>query len=291
MEKLEILDKLRQQQKGLTKSQKIIRQYLLEHYEEVAMMSAVELGEKVNVSDATISRFVRSIGFTNFYEFKNYLREGIKNFDSPYKRVVKLANTVATEEKENIATRDLMLKIGKKDMGNLEYLMETLDIKLLERAVSAIYHARQIYLIGLGSSSALIDFFILHLRRMGFHVISVSEGGACNLEKLISITESDLLIAATFPRYSKATYDAIIYAKKKQASVVTIMDSNFSAISSYSDIVIPLQTDNVTFFNSLVVPMAMGNWIVMMLLNKDRERIQENVRENTNNTVLLNTKI
>lgn len=290
MGKLDILDKLRETQVTLTKSQKIISQYLLEHYEEVAMMSAVEFGERVNVSDATISRFVRSIGFTSFYEFKNYLREGIKNFDSPYKRVVKLADTAA-EKNENTAMREFLLKICVQDMRNLEHLMETLDNNLLERAVNAIYHAKNIYLIGLGSSSALIDFFVLHLRRMGFHVFPISEGGDCNLEKLISIKETDLLIAATFPRYSKATYDAIVYAKKKQATVVTIMDSNFSAISSYSDIVIPLKTDNITFFNSLVVPMAMGNWIVMMLLNKDRERIQENVRENANNTMLLNTKI
>lgn len=290
MEKSNILDKLKEQEGLLTKSQKIISQYLIEHYEEVAMMSAVEFGEKVNVSDATISRFVRSIGFANFYEFKNYLREQIKNFDSPYKRVVKLPD-LAVEEDAYAATKELLIKIGTKDLQNLTHLMEKLDILLLERAVHAIYHARTIYLMGLGSSSTLIDFFILHLRRMGFRVIPVSEGGNYNLEKMIGMDATDLLIATTFPRYSKATYDAIVYAKKKQATVLTIMDSNFSAISSYSDIVIPLETDNITFFNSLVVPMALGNWIIMMLFAKDKERIQENVRENTNNTVLLNTKI
>ncbi|WP_110953699.1 MurR/RpiR family transcriptional regulator [Anaerosinus massiliensis] len=290
MEKSNILDKLKEQEGLLTKSQKIISQYLIEHYEEVAMMSAVEFGEKVNVSDATISRFVRSIGFANFYEFKNYLREQIKNFDSPYKRVVKLPD-LAVEEDAYAATKELLIKIGTKDLQNLTHLMEKLDILLLERAVHAIHHARTIYLMGLGSSSTLIDFFILHLRRMGFRVIPVSEGGNYNLEKMIGMDATDLLIATTFPRYSKATYDAIVYAKKKQATVLTIMDSNFSAISSYSDIVIPLETDNITFFNSLVVPMALGNWIIMMLFAKDKERIQENVRENTNNTVLLNTKI
>lgn len=290
MEKSNILDKLKEQEGLLTKSQKIISQYLIEHYEEVAMMSAVEFGEKVNVSDATISRFVRSIGFANFYEFKNYLREQIKNFDSPYKRVVKLPD-LAVEEDAYAATKELLIKIGTKDLQNLTHLMEKLDILLLERAVHAIHHARTIYLMGLGSSSTLIDFFILHLRRMGFRVIPVSEGGNYNLEKMIGMDATDLLIATTFPRYSKATYDAIVYAKKKQATVLTIMDSNFSAISSYSDIVIPLETGNVTFFNSLVVPMALGNWIIMMLFAKDKERIQENVRENTNNTVLLNTKI
>lgn len=290
MENLNILDKLRDQKNLLTKSQKIISQYLLQHYEEVALMSAVEFGEKVNVSDATISRFVRSIGFNNFYEFKNYLREQMKNFDSPYKRVVKLADLTVKED-EHATTKDFLIKIGTRDLQNLTHLMDNLDLHLLERAVHAIYHARTIYLMGLGSSSALIDFFILHLRRMGFQVIPISEGGAYNFEKMISMGESDVLIAATFPRYSKATYDAIVYAKKKQAMVLTIMDSNFSAISSYSDIVIPLKIDNVTFFNSLVVPMALGNWIIMMLLAKDRERIQENIRENINNTVLLNTKI
>ncbi len=274
----------------MTKSQKLIRRYLLKHYQEVAMMSAVEFGEKVNVSDATISRFVRTIGFENFYEFKNQLRESIKNFDSPYKRVVKLSSAMMNAP-ESADLQECLLQIGKRDVKNIEELMAHMDRELLERVVNVIFSVKTIYFIGVGSSAALVDFFCQHFRRMGFHIVPISEGGSCNLEKIISMTAEDLLFAITFPRYSRVTYDAILYAKKKGGQVVTMTDGSFSAIRAYSDFVIALEVENGTFFNSLVAPMLWSNWLVMMLFKKDQRRMQENMRENTMNTVLLNTKI
>jgi DNA-binding MurR/RpiR family transcriptional regulator len=284
MSKNDVLQDLKDNYNQLTGSQKIIGKYVLDHYREIAFLSAIELGEKVGVSDATIIRFARSIGFSGFAELRNHIRAGIKNFDSPYKRLSKSFDIF--EDKNN-----LTMQVGKIDLKNLEDFLLNIEIEKIEKATDAISEAHNIYLIGMRSSGILIDFLALHLRRMGFKVIAISEGGIVNAEKIISITKNDLLITCSFPRYSKPTYNAIILAKTKGAKVLTITDSDFSTISINSDIVFSLRIDNSTFFNSYIVPMELCNILIMSLLEKDKEKIYMNLKENIQSMEVFDTRL
>lgn len=280
MNKNDVLQDLKENYNQLTGSQKKIGKYVLDNYRKVAFMSAIELAEKVGVSDATIIRFARSIGFSGFAEFKNHIREGIKNFDPPYKRLSQSLDIL--NDKNN-----LIMQLGKTDLKNLENFLLNIEIEKINQAVDEIYKAGTIYFIGLGASGVLIDFLVFHLRRMGFKVIPISEGGIVNVDKIMSITKNDLLIACSFPRYSKHTYNAIIFAKKKGAKILTITDSNFSTISINSDIVFSLKIDNSTFFNSYIVPMELCNILTMSILEKEKEKIYNNLKENTQSVAVF----
>lgn len=280
MNQNDVLQDLKENYNQLTGSQKIIGKYVLDNYREVAFMSAIELAEKVGVSDATIIRFARSIGFSGFAEFKNHIREGIKNFDPPYKR---LSQSLDILNDKN----SLIMQVGKKDLKNLEFLLLNIEIEKINQAVDEIYKADTIYFMGVGASGVLIDFLVFHFRRMGFKVIPISEGGVANVDKIMSITKNDLLIVCSFPRYSKPTFNAINFAKKRGAKILTITDSNFSTISINSDIVFSLKIDNSTFFNSYIVPMELCNILIMSILEKKKEKIYNNLKETTQSMVLF----
>ena len=57
----------------LTKGQKKIADYCIRYPEEVGMCSSMELSRRVGVSDASITRFARAIGYAGFVELKNDL--------------------------------------------------------------------------------------------------------------------------------------------------------------------------------------------------------------------------
>lgn len=284
MSKNDVLQELKDNYDKLTGSQKIIVKYVIDNYREVAFMSAIELAEKVGVSDATIIRFARSIGFRGFAEFKNYIREGIKHFDPPYKRLSESYGLL--DDKNNLS-----MQIGKTDLKNLENFLLTLETEKIEQAIDAIYEAKTIYLMGIGSSGLVTDFLTFHLQRMGFKVIAISEGGIVNVEKIISIIKDDLLIICSFPRYSKPTYNATIFARKKGAKILTITDSDLSTISRNSDIVFSIKVDNSTFFNSYVVPMELCNILTMSILERKKEKIYKNLKENIQNLEVFDMKL
>lgn len=284
MNKNDVLQYLKKNYDLLTGSQKIIGKYVLDNYREVAFLSAIELGEKVGVSDATIIRFAQSIGFSGFAEFRSNIRDGIKNFDSPHKRLSK--NLEIINDKNN-----LTMQVGKKDLKNLEEFLLHFDVEKIKQATDAICRAGTIYLVGIGSSGVLVDFLALHFRRMGFKVMAVSEGGVVNVEKIMSIAAKDLLIACSFPRYSKPTYHAINFAKKRGAKVITITDSNFSTVSIHSDIVFSLPIENATFFNSYIVPMELCNMLIISILENDKERIYTSLEENIQSLEIFDLRL
>jgi DNA-binding MurR/RpiR family transcriptional regulator len=62
MEKKDVQKYLEDHYNELTESQKILGKYILDHYGEVAFMSALQIGEKLGLSDATVIRFAKTLG-------------------------------------------------------------------------------------------------------------------------------------------------------------------------------------------------------------------------------------
>jgi Transcriptional regulators len=273
MDKNNLLKILKENYNNFTGRQKKICKYIIDHYEIVVFMSAVELAEKVGVSDVTIIRFVRHLGFSGYVDFKQNMRKNARSLERTDTRVLKALDAIHDKDHLN-------LQVYQNDLNNLETFIAGLDMTRMNQAVDQIYRAKTIYLFALGSTALIADFLSLHLRRMGFKVISVCEGGAENTEKLLGITREDVLIVASFPRYSKGSYHAILFAKEKSATIITITDSDSSIMSINSDIVIPIKIDNITFFNSYIAPLEFCNLLIMNILERDSEKIQQKVKEN-----------
>ncbi|MFZ7101174.1 MAG: MurR/RpiR family transcriptional regulator [Peptococcaceae bacterium] len=274
MEQKNVLQFIKENFDQLTGSQKTLGKYVLDNYRKVAFMSAIELGEQVGVSDATAIRFAQAIGFKGYAEFRNSIRESLKNIDLPHNRIPQNSASLTGELNQ-------LSQVGKTDLKNLEDFLLNLDMGKIAEGVEAIYKARAIYLMGMRLSGTIIDFLALHLRRMGFKVIQITQGGLANFEKIMDITENDLLITFSFPRYSKPTYNVILLAKEKGAKVLTITDTNTSSISIKSDIIFLVYIENdFTFFNSHVVTLELCHILLMSILEKDKERISKSLQEN-----------
>lgn len=284
MDKTNLINVLKDNYNKYTGKQKNICKYILDHYDIIPFMSAVELSEVVGVSDVTIIRFVRDIGFSGYVEFKKYMRENAKILEAPDTRLSKTLNVIDDKQ-------DFDVEVYNRDLENLNRFMTNLDKTRIRRIVDEIYKAKTIYLLGMGSAAIMVDFLALHLRRMGFNVVSVSEGGADYIEKLIGITDKDVLITSCFPRYSKGSYNAILFAKEKSATRITITDSASSILSIHSNIVVPIQIDNITFFNSYIVPLEFCNILIMNILKRDGEKILKKVKENMRCLKKFNSKL
>lgn len=273
MSKIDVLNYLEENYDNLTESQRVLGEYILNHYREAAFLSAVELGEKLGLSDATVIRFARALGFSGFAEFKASIQESIKKQDSPDIKLLK--NLKDFKHKD-----DVISEVCRTDIKNLEAYLLNNEGKKMDAAVELIHQVDTIYCVGLGSSVVIADFLSYHMRRMGFKVICIGDGGLVLFEKLASITEKDLLIVATFPRYSKDTLNAMLLSKKKGAKIIGITDSSFTEIGRNSDIVLEAKTRNSGFFNSYVVPMELCNILIFSILERDRERIYQNIKAN-----------
>ncbi|SDZ15588.1 MurR/RpiR family transcriptional regulator [Tindallia californiensis] len=275
MKKIDVLKKIEEQYDEFTESQKILGKYILDNYREAAFLSAQELGDTLGFSDATVIRFSKVLGFNGYTEFKDSIRENIKRQLSPDTKLLKSMKNFKHKD-------DAITNICKADLKNLEEYLLNIKSERMDQAVDQIYKAETIYFLGLGTSVIVIDFLAYHMRRMGFRVNVIHHGGLMLFDHLTSISEKDLLIVATFPRYSKDSMNAVLYAKKKGATVVVITDSELSEVANKGDIVLTTKTNNTSFFNSYIVPMELCNLLLISILERNKDKIYSSLKENIN---------
>src|SRR6056297_571432 len=279
----DVLSLLKKEYQNLTYSQKKIGKYIIDNFEEIPFMSSSQIGDKLNLSDVSIIRFSRAIGFKGYTDLKEKIKMDIT---CKYRADKRIAKSLKRIKKKN----EQIKEITNEDILNLQEFYKTIELEDIKKATELVHQAKTIYLVGARSSSIVVDLLSYHMRRMSFDIRPVTEGGLFNTEKLISIEKGDLLIASCFPRYTKDTKNAIVLAKSNDADVICISDSKFSEISVNCDVVFPLKVETITFFNSYVVPISFCNMFLMNILEYDRDKVYKKFIEH-NDKLLSNFDI
>ena len=77
MYKKKILEKLKNTKP--TKKEKRIAEFFLDEEQRVFLMNVADIAKTIDVSDTSVIRFIKSLGFENFTDFKNSGQEDIKS--------------------------------------------------------------------------------------------------------------------------------------------------------------------------------------------------------------------
>ncbi|MGL5576640.1 MurR/RpiR family transcriptional regulator [Cetobacterium sp.] len=258
--------------KNLTKGEKKIAEYIISNPKEVSDMSALDLGKVLNTSDASIVRFSKNIGFKGFSDLKTYLKIQINSFKKPQNKILEKWNNFQSEN-------DIVDKIVKSDLKNIESFLSQIDVKKVEETVKNILSSKKVFVVGMGCSRGVAQFISWHMKRIGVDVELLQESGIGLLESLVHLKEEDTVLFFTFPRYLTDEVQASKLIKKRGAKLILITSELFSDISVNSDIVFKVPVDNDSFFNSYIVPMELCNIILTSIYEKNKDRIYKELEE------------
>ncbi|MBS5026656.1 MAG: MurR/RpiR family transcriptional regulator [Peptostreptococcaceae bacterium] len=244
-----------------------ILQYILKNYDKVAFMTACKLGEAVGVSESTVVRFANALGYSGYPKLQDALQEVIKNKLTTVQRV-----DMVKEFNDDSA---ILKKIVKSDMDNIKDTLEEIDEKAFEEAANRILKAKRIYIVGMRSSFTIAQYlgFYLGIILDSVHVIRTDMGDA--FEQVVKINEDDVLIAISFPRYSKKSYQIVSYAKEKGAHIVSLTDSPFAPVASFTDNLLLVKSNMVSFVDSLVPALSIANALIVSVGMKEKEDIKQ----------------
>lgn len=239
-----------------SKSHKLVGDYILNHGEKAAYMTANKLASKVGVSESTVVRFANNIGYSGYPEFQRDLQELNKS---------KLTTIERIDLDDYSDKSQGIKKVFKKDMDNIKKTMEKLDINILEKSVDTILKAERVYIIGLRSSNVLSEYLGFYLRVMLKDVNVINTGTSDIFEQIIKSGPRDVVIGISYPRYSKRTMEALKYVKKQGAKVVGITDRKQSPVAKVADYTLYSDIDMHSFVDSLVAPMSLINALIVWL--------------------------
>ena len=72
----------------LTKTQKMIAKYVLDNSADACFMTSTEIAETLGVSESSVIRFSRSLGFNGFMDFQKALRKDYQD------KVLSISSTI-----------------------------------------------------------------------------------------------------------------------------------------------------------------------------------------------------
>ena len=251
---------------SMSKGHKLIASYILDHCDKAAYLTATKLGERTGVSESTVVRFAIELGYKGYPEFQSELQMNIRS---------KLTAVQRIEVADNrIREGDILGSVLAADIRNIKTSLESINLDSFNLAVDMISQASSIYVIGVRSSSVLSYFvhYYLNLIFENVHMIQTSSASEM-FENMLRISQKDVLIGISFPRYSKRTKNAVEFAKTRGAKIVVITDGERSPIAQYADSKLYAKSDMASFVDSLVAPLSIINALIVAVGRKNREML------------------
>ncbi|MBE7027965.1 MAG: MurR/RpiR family transcriptional regulator [Ruminococcaceae bacterium] len=264
---MNVISKITAAYEGLSKSHKTIARYVLENFDKAAYLNVEQLSQMSGVSEATVVRFSAELGFQKYQHFQKAVLDYAKS---------KLTNVQRMElAYGRLSGTDIFEKILNADIEKIRATLSSHNAGVFNSSLDIISKARRIYIIGLRSSAALSSFmgYYFNLIFDDVHVISSSAGDI--FDHIHNITENDVMIGISFPRYSKRTINALHYAKQVGAPVIGITDGELSPISAIADFTLTASSDMESFVDSLVAPMSLVNAMIVALGARKKDEVSK----------------
>ena len=268
-ESFDLIGKLNLKGKKLSKSHRKIAEYIVNHYDKAVFMTAVSLGQAVEVSESTVVRFATALGYDGYPQMQKALQEVVRHYLTAEQRF---------EMSESIDPRDVLSTVMKTDMQNIRNTIHSVDQDAFGEAVSRILSARTVYILGLRSAAPLAQFLGYYLHFMFSNVRVIAESSTDVFESISRITNEDVLVGISFPRYSTRTLEAMKFARSAGAQVVGLSDGEMSPLYALSDVCLSARTDMASFVDSLAAPLSMINALLVALALRRRDELNEHLK-------------
>lgn len=201
---------------SFSKQEKKIAKFFIEQSNLVSYMSLQEITKKIKVSEATIVRFVKKIGYKGFIDFK-----------------LEIAKENPVEEAENVD--DYIEVIHNNINKTINSTKELINKDDINSAIKLIEISNKLYIYGLGASGVAAIEMQNRLLRYGKFSTAITDSHF-QIMYSSTTTKNDLIIVISL---SGETVDLIYplnVAKKNGCKIIAITNYIMSPVAKLSDI-------------------------------------------------------
>ena len=253
------------QRAHLTKGQHRIADYFLKNQNRICNMTSLAIAKEIGVSDASVIRFSRAIGYAGFTELKENLYallvQDLTNLDignfAPAQRLDFQIN--------EFKSLDLAEEFLKLMTHNIEQSVRQNNPYLCERAVDILVKSRRKLVVGVqGSKGSAIQF----ARLLGFlldRVELLTTGESDELASLRGLGKEDALVAISYARYYKTDAYLANLAHRAGAMVIVLADSIKSPWAQVADVLFLVETKHLGFFNSILGTSGLLEYLITLM--------------------------
>ncbi len=232
-------DRLSRKYPDLTRAEKTIANYMLTHFERLAFETAASIAENVGVSQMTVGRFLRTIGYNGLPELKTDLLNEIK------------AAPVLVSDRLDRQRGDAWDNFDM-DVAGLQSAYDLRGTPVWGAAIDAICTAAKVHVAGFQTISGIASSFATRLAylRDETHIEDGTDGifgeifGSPKANRCIVLFE--------MRRYTRMSHTLAAAAAEAGIPLVVICDTHCYWARDYTNLVLPLHTESRLFWDSHV---------------------------------------
>jgi RpiR family carbohydrate utilization transcriptional regulator len=210
-----LIRRIADSQSVLRKSEAKVASFVLENANDVINMRIVDLAASAEVSEPTVIRFCRAIGYNGFKAFKLQLAQQL-GLGGVYTQF-------AVDDTDTVT--DLRNKVFDTTVGSLITVRDELDPSVMEKAINTISKARRVEFYGFGASGSVAadaqhKFFRLQLSTSAYTDPHIQHMSA------ISLGSEDVVVAISQSGQSRALLQSVRLAREAGATVIGLAPMN-----------------------------------------------------------------
>jgi len=250
---------------GLSRQQRNIATYLLDHLNEVPFLSVPKLAERTGASEATVVRLCQSIGFSGFSALKRALVESLREEGASPVR----------EAGDQEAPRDPIELVAELDRHNIRRTVERADRAAFTEIAEALCQADHIFTFGLGVSAHLAAFAAYQFTEHGLRSHCLETTFSTPREQLVTLRPGDLLFVFSFPPYSRQALEVLEEGKRRRLATVAITDRPSAPAAVLADHALVAASDGVLLNNSTTGSLLLLNALLVEVASRHQGKTVE----------------
>jgi DNA-binding MurR/RpiR family transcriptional regulator len=253
-------ERVEQRLEALSRAEQRVARFFQQNRGEVLIGSAAALAAKMDISDATVIRTARALGFSGLDDLRRALADELRSSLSPTDRLARTLDEVGASVTKAL---EMTLDIHSR---SLESLRRMITPEMFEQAVEAILAVQRVFVFGLGPSSAIANYLVIQLGRFGLTAQSLSNSGLLFADDLQKLRKGDLVVMLAYGRIYAELAALLDEIKRLHLGSMLVTDSLAAQLRHKVDLVLPvprgradmlsMHTGTLGFIEALLVGVA-----------------------------------
>ncbi len=224
------ISKIRQMQHEMTTKEKKISKFILQNLDNIVYMNTYQIAEKCNVSQASVVRFAKKLGYSGFPDFKISFGREMGRLD-----VEEKINFIYEDIKEKDELDDVIKKIVYANSNIIQDTYSMIKTETIREAIDILKTARKIYILGAGYSGIVAKDFHYKLGELGMNSMCESDYHIL-LASISTLDKSDVVFVISQGGKTLDIYNLVKAAKKRGAKIISVTQISPNPISDLADI-------------------------------------------------------
>ncbi len=264
--------RIKQQAGNLTRAEQQLANTILENYPVSGLGSITSLSKRSGVSNPTIVRMAKKLGFTGFPQMQEKLRSEVEaTISNPIIRHRKLA--------EQFPDTHLINRFADSAVENLRKTLAQINPDLFDKVALLLSDPdRHIYLVGGRITHPVADYLFTHLQMVRDNLTLIPPNANTWPHYTLAMKPHDILIVFDIRRYEREVTRLVAAVRTMGLEIVLFTDQWGSPISKLTDNIFRSQIEVPSASDSNLVTMFFAEALIAAVQNETWDKTEQRMK-------------